>query len=78
MTFCTDRVPHFNFLTRKFHSEGKEFTPQTTESEPVEAYDPEDTLLWYKGAPYVKSSATIDEATVLNNQEAGRFLYAYF
>ena len=34
-------------------------------------FDPEDTLLWWRGAPYKKAQAEVDAETLMATTEAG-------
>jgi len=51
--------------------EGEEGKPQTNEQTDEVDFDPEETLLWWKGAPYAKKVGELDAEVALSNEEAG-------
>merc|ERR1719502_1458816 len=52
--------------------EGEEGKKTRTDDNSEGAYfDPEDTLLWWRGAPYAKQQSQLDAETILANEEAG-------
>lgn len=52
--------------------EGEEGKPQTSDQNDDQMdFDPEDTLLWWRGAPYKKAQAEVDAETLMATAEAG-------
>lgn len=51
--------------------EGEENKPQTNEQTDEIDFDPEETLLWWKGAPYQKRTGEVDADTLMATEEAG-------
>lgn len=52
--------------------EGEEGKPQTNDQNDDQMdFDPEDTLLWWRGAPYKKAQAEVDAETLMATTEAG-------
>merc|ERR1719313_1132723 len=49
--------------------EGKQ--PSSNDRSDEIDFDPEDTLLWWRGAPYTKLRSELDAETILANEESG-------
>ena len=65
----TDENEDDGYVVEGRDAEGEEDTPVVAVEDDQEDYDPEDTLLWWRGAPYKKTADETDVSTLLADEE---------